>query len=687
MQLDFFPPVSDWRPPRIGDLPSWAGAKRIAFDLETKDPYLRNYRIGKESFKGLGPGCRRPGGRVVGFSFALEDGPYHYIPLSHEGGDNVEDEAQAWAYLRAQSDAFTGEIVGQNLSYDLDWAANYGVLFPKVRYFRDIMVADSLIYELHHEYGLDAIAKRRGFVGKNEALLKEAAAVYRLKNVKGEMYKLAARYVGPYGEDDARLPLKILAHQQKDIDEQGLQNIFDLESDLLPVLVRMRRRGVRIDFDQLARVENWSYEQEALALARIKDITGHSIELGDVWKPDAVAPALTAIGMRLARTEKTNQIKVDSALLKAAGNPTAAALLHARKVNKLRTTFAQSIRRFAVNGRIHTTFNQLKGDSEDGEGGQAGARFGRLSSKDPNLQAQPSRDDFAKAWRSIYIPEEGCLWGCADISQQEPRWAVHFAHKTKKRGRPLRGAAEMVRRYNEDPSTDSHSMIAEISGLPRKYAKALGLGLMYGEGGAKMCRDMGLPTRWCVFFKGETLDPDSPAGQRAIAEGARVQETAGAEGQRIINTFDEKVPFVRELAKFCQKVARQRGYITTVLGRRCRFPEENQLKKADDRVTKALEDGDASEEIAVIKALNYEWTHKALNRLIQGSSGDQMKKAMIEVDRAGHFLQLQVHDEVDLSIADRAEGEAIAHIVANAVIATVPFKIDLEIGPNWGEIA
>lgn len=687
MQFDLFPPVSDWRPPRIADLPPWANAARIAYDVETKDPFLRPFKIGKESFKGLGPGCRRPGGRVVGFSFAIEDGPYHYIPLSHEGGDNVEDESQAWAYLKAQSDAFKGELVGQNLSYDLDWSANYGVYFPNVSHFRDVMIADSLIYELHHEYGLDAIAKRRGFEGKNETLLKEAAAVYRLKNVKGEMHQLAARYVGPYGEDDARLPLKILAHQQKDIDAQGLQQIFDLESDLLPVLVRMRRRGVRIDFDQLSRVESWSYEQEALALARIKDATGHSIEVGDVWKPDAVAPALIAIGMKLSRTEKTNQIKVDSALLKAAGNSTAAALLHARKVNKLRTTFAQSIRRFATNGRIHTTFNQLKGDSEDGEGGQAGARFGRLSSKDPNLQAQPSRDDFAKAWRSIYIPEEGKLWGCADISQQEPRWAVHFAHRTKKAGRPLRGAAEMVRRYNEDPSTDSHSMIAEISGLPRKYAKALGLGLMYGEGGAKMCRDMGLPTRWAVYYKGVAVDPDSSVGRMAIADGSRVMEVAGEEGQRIINTFDEKVPFVRELAKMCQKVARKNGYLTTVLGRRCRFPEENQLKKADDRVIKAVSEGDDSEEVAEIRAVNYEWTHKALNRLIQGSSGDQMKKAMIDVDRAGHFLQLQVHDEVDLSIESREEGEAIAWIVANAVTASVPFKIDLEIGPNWGEIA
>ena len=650
MQLDLFPPKTNWKPPILSELPSWANAQRVGIDVETKDIDLKK----------LGPGCRRPGNHVVGFSFAIEGGRKYYVPVRHEGGGNVESEDAAWRYLRAQSNDFTGEVVGMNLGYDLDWLANYGVTFPRAKFFRDVMVADALVYELHQEYGLDAIAKRWGFEGKNEALLREAAAVYRLKNVKGEMYKLPASMCGVYGEDDAELPLLILRKQQEQIDAQDLQRVFDLESRVLPVLVRMRRRGVRINEDKLSKIEAWSLVEEAKALGEIRRLTGFRIEVGDVWKAGVVAPAMAEAGLLIGRTAKTDAPKVDRALLAAAeGNAAAAALLRARKVNKLRTTFAESVRRFSINGRLHPTFNQLAG--EDDSGIQRGARFGRMSCSLPNVQQQPSRDEFAARWRSIYEPEEGMQWGCCDISQQEPRWAAHFSHVVRIKGKPLQGAAEMVRRYCDDPSTDSHTMIAEISGLPRKYAKALGLGLMYGEGGAKMCRDMGLATIMRVMLKGRKYDPDSREGRAAIAGGARVREYAGEEGQDILDKFNDRVPFLKGLADACKKVALSRGYIITAGGRRCRFP-------VDDNG-------------------NVEWGHKALNRLIQGSGADQMKLAMVEIDAAGHYLQMQVHDEVDCSITNRAEAQQIAEIIAGAMTATVPFKIDVEVGPNWGEIA
>lgn len=644
LQLPLFPTESHWRAPRVSDLPSnWNISTRVALDTETSDPHLKT----------LGPGVRRDPEHnfIAGYSFALSTERGYYIPLKHLGGDNVEDVDQAIVYLRHQAANFEGELVLMNGSYDLDWLSTLGVTFPKVKKFRDVMLAETLIYELHRSYSMAAILERRGLPPKDETLLIQAAKDFKV-DPKGGMWKLPARFVGPYGEADAIRPLQILALQEKDIADQDLHQIWDLESDLLPVLVKVRQRGVRINFGHLERVVSWSIEQEREALDQIYNETGYRIKLGDVWKANVIAPALERIGMTLERTAKTNAPKIDKFILDG-DHAVQKALGWARKVNKLRTTFAESIYRHEVNGRIHTTLVQMAGEDEGG--GTAGARFGRMSCQDPNLQQQPSRESFAKMWRSIYVPESGMIWCCADISQQEPRWAAHFAGLLK-----LKGAEEMVRRYNEDPNTDNHTLMAEITGLKRGDAKIVGLGIMYGEGGFKLCTDLGHPTVVKVRYRGEIYDADSVGGQRAIELGGKRFWAAGPEGQRILDRYDESAPFVRKLSNICKDTAEKRGFIRTVLGRRCRFPV------------------DANG--------NADWTYRALNRLIQGSSADQMKKAMIEVERAGHWLALQVHDELDCSVVDEAEGRRIGEIIRDVVPATVPFKVDVELGPSWGEI-
>jgi DNA polymerase I-like protein with 3'-5' exonuclease and polymerase domains len=204
--------------------------------------------------------------------------------------------------------------------------------------------------------------------------------------------------------------------------------------------------------------------------------------------------------------------------------------------------------------------------------------------------------------------------------------------------------------------------MAEITGLPRKEAKIIGLGIMYGKGGYSLCEELGLPTRQRVRNpkSGAIFDVDTEAGQIALLQGGRRFGAAGEEGQAILDRYDANAPFVRKLSQKCGDVAKRRGFIRTVLGRKCRFPKD--------------ENG------------NYDWTYRALNRLIQGSSADQMKRAMIDVDKEGYYLQLQVHDELDLSVSSEVEGLRIGEIIQNAVKATVPFKVDVEIGPSWGEI-
>ncbi len=650
MQRPLFETVSSgWEAPKMSELPSWDAAKRIAIDCETRD----------ESLRELGPGAgRRKDTYITGISFAIEDGPSFYLPIRHDGGDNMPVH-MVLGYIRAQAKRFKGDLVGANLPYDLDYLAGDGVTFPQVRFFRDIMIADPLINELHMSYSMESIAARWGFDGKNEQLLRSAAIDWKL-NPKRDMWRLPARFVGPYATEDAVLPLRILRRQEREIEEQDLWRVYDLESRLMPVLTKLRRRGVRIDLPQLERVERWAHAQETEALAKVHHLTGVRIAVGDVWKPDVIAPALEAIGITLKKTAQ-GKPNIDKAVMGAIDHDVARALERARKVNKVRTTFASSIRNHIVGDRIHCTFNQLRRAKDDEEEGDAGAAYGRLSCEHPNLQQQPARDDFAPMWRSIYLPEEGKLWGSNDYSQQEPRWAVHYASCS----RDLIGnfawqkAIEARDKYRNDPTTDNHQMMADMAGIKRKAAKEIYLGLSYGMGGVKMCANIGLPTRVVVRDeRWNVYEIDSEIGRQLVAQGCRRFEAAGVEGQKLLDTFDEKVPFIKKMAKACEKVAKERGYITTFTGRRCRFPTDPHG--------------------------NFDWTHKGFNRLIQGASACQTKTAMVMADAAGFDMIIQVHDEIAFSVDDAAEAERAADVMRTCTPMELPSKVDVEVGASWG---
>ena len=621
LQMPMFPPKSDWRPPSMADLPTWADAKRIGIDIETCDPTLKEF----------GPGVRRSDSYIAGVSFAIEDGPCHYLPFRH-GDDNLP-EAQVLAYLRDNAKVFRGVAVGANFGYDLDWLAGDGITFRNAKWIRDVQIADPLINELYDSYSLDNIAVRWGIPGKDTDLLKQAAHDYGIQT--HEMYRLPARLVGQYAEQDAALPLQLLRRQETMIDELDLWNIYNLESNVQPITVKMRRRGVRIDFDQVDRIEAWTLAEEKAALERVRQATGVNIPVGHTNKKRLLVPALSAIGAKFSETP-SGQPEVTQAVLKQLDHPVARDIMHARKVEKLRNTFVKSIRRHAINGRIHCTFNQMRRTKNDGD--TKGARFGRMSSEHPNMQQQPARDEFAKMWRAIYIPDHpGQRWLCADFSQQEPRMLTHYAEIC---GLPR--AKEAADRYRNDPSTDNHQMMADMADIERSHAKEIYLSLCYGMGGAKLARKLGLPTAWKEIH-------------------GHKREVAGPQAQRLLDKFKLRAPFIHMLATRCEEAVQSRGCIRTILGRVLHFP-----MRADGN--------------------GYDWLHKAISRLIQGGSADQMKKSMVDVDAAGYDMQLQVHDELDLSFEHDSDAKRIGEIMVAAVPLNVPTKVDLEAGPNWGAI-
>lgn len=638
LQGTFLAPPSDWEPPSLSSLPSWEGARSVAVDVETRDEQLKDFGVGV-----------RRGGYVVGFAFALEGGPAGYLPTRHFGGGNLPEE-NVLAYLRDQAKNFKGEIVGANFGYDLDYLwENKVELAP--RRFRDVQVAACLVDELQDSYSLASIAERCGLPGKDERALIDAAKAHGVDPKLG-LWKLHSRHVGPYATRDAVLTLEIMAHLGKEIEAQEIGPIWDLESRLLPVLVKVRRRGVRVSFERLEKVERYCLEEEAKAFAAIREKTGVQVDVGDGAKADKMARVLEEIGVNPELTPKTKKPKITADFLKSIHHPVAELMLRARKVNKVRTTFVQSIRDYAVGDRIHCTFNQVRKTEDFGDEGEEeqGPAYGRVSAVDPNLQQQPARDpELGPMWRRVYIADEGGEWACADFSQQEPRWTVHYAEACK-----CSGAREAGDQYRTDPRTDNHKMMTVlVHGVEawegwdkdtrkknREICKQIYLGLGYGMGAAKLCRKLGLATEW-IFSERQ----------------GKMVEIAGPDGKALFELFNRKAPFLKELSDLAQNKAKRTGYIRTILGRRCRFP-------LVDRA--------------------YEWCHKALNRLIQGSSADQMKKAMVDADEAGVRILLQVHDELDMTVWDRAEATKLAEIMVSAVPCSVPHVVDLEIGKSWG---
>lgn len=633
--------VSNWRPTPVNQLPAWTGARRVCLDVETRDDQLKE----------LGPGVRR-GGYIVGFGFAIEDGPSHYVPYRHDGGDNV-DPAHAIDYLRTQLRSYTGEICGAGFSYDLDYIMEEcgDDCVPYVKGYRDCLIAEPILDQLQNTYGLDAVAARYLIPGKDETVMRNAIKAYGIDEgeVKKHLWRLPARYVGAYVKQDTRLPLQLLDRQERKIIDWDLWKIWELESKVLPVLVKMRRRGIRVNMQKLSAIEQWTIKVVAECLDKVYSLTGVRMHPADITKSAMIAKAVEAAGYKLPRTAPTGKHREGQPSTKnmylAKCGEVGAAFRRAKEFTKLRTTFCHQIRKYEVKGRIHATIKQLKG-AKDGETGgddddeEKGAKWGRCSSTDPNMQYQPTRnDEYGHVWRDIYEPDGDDEWVCSDWSQQEPRWAVHYAELLR-----LPGAKEFADMYRKNPALDIHQMLTDIvndpENLPRKIVKNFMNGRIYGMGDFKLCLSCNWETIPHVNKKGESI------------------RIPGPEAAIKIKRFDDEVPWVRLLVREAAKVAEKRGYVLTAYGRRCNFPP-----RADGK---------------------FDWAHKAFSRIGQGSAADQAKLAMVECDRAGVPLQLAVHDEFDWSGLKWAK--IVKEIQLTCLPCNVPHMVDTEAGPSWGRL-
>ena len=581
------------------------------------------------NLESMGPGWPRNDGYVVGYAIAVE-GWAGYFPIAHAGGGNL-DKRLVHRWLSGVL-ATPADKIMHNAAYDLGWLRASG--FTVNGRIIDTMLAAPVIDENRFSFSLNSLGFDYLKQIKSEQGLKQAAADFGV-HPKKELWKLPAMYVGNYAEQDAALTLQLWQYLKIKLRQENVESIFDLETRLFPVLFGITERGIRFDRERCEQTIDKLVKREKQLLQELKSATGKPV---DIWAAASIAAAFDVIGVPYPRTD-AGAPSFTKTFLEECSNPIGKTIIEARETNKTHSTFLRPYLEFsAKDGRIHPHINQMR--SDDG-----GTVTGRLSMANPNLQQVPARHEIiGPLVRSLFLPEEGELWASNDFSSQEPRLLVHYASLLQ-----LPGADEMVEAYRSNPDTDFHQMVADMANIKRKQAKTIGLGLMYGMGKGKLANELDLSVE---------------------------------EASALINQFHQNVPFLKGTVNAVMRQIEKpvtNGAIRTLLGRKCRFPLWEPMEWG---VNKALPYEQALVEYG--SRIKRAGTYKGLNRLIQGSAADQTKAAMIALHESGENLLLQVHDEVVLSVKNKAQAERAAEIMVQATELVIPTRVDVEVGENWG---
>lgn len=647
-------PITNWRP--VTDFPNLSGSRLIGFDVEGYDPELTK----------AGPGWGRGKSHLIGASLAAEDGTAWYFPFGHGYDENMKpclppeemalnmDYAQVMRYLQHTLGTETPKT-GANLIYDVGALQAEGVYVKGPLY--DIQFGAALLDSEAPKVELDLLAQQYLGTGKVTETLYEWLATWCGGPVSGKqranLFLSPPSLAGPYAEADAGQPVLILKKMWDDLHARGVLDLFQMECELIPLLVAMRMKGAPIDLDYCERFHDELGDDLKVVEDRLKEVAGQAVNPA---ARDSLVSAFKRAGLPIPtkKDTKTKETKVsfDAPTLEAmGGHPLIDGILEYRRISKVRNTFVKSyLIDKNVNGRIHCSFHPLKGSG-------GGTRSGRFSSSDPNLQNIPTRTELGRRVREAFVASHGGRWISADYSQIEYRMLAHHAVG------PM--AEELRNIFINDPNADYHdvtiALIKKLCGieLDRKPAKNINFGLIYGMSEMKLSSDLGL----------------SPA-----------------QGRELFKNYHAAAPYAMATMEAAAEEVHRLGYVETILGRKSDFSRWGP-KKSKEKVP------DLPYELAVRKWGTYNIqrtrTHKALNRKLQGGAADVMKKAMLEAYKAGLFAEdacgiplLTVHDELDFDDLNDPNGEhwvEFKRIMENAVPQLrIPIVMDIEYGPNWG---
>lgn len=633
-------PETGWRPPT--EFPNLSAAKAISYDVETYDPELSAH----------GPGWARGNGHICGISLAVPDGTSWYFPMRHtvEPEYNMDPE-QVLRFVKHTLEDSRPKI-GANLYYDMGWLQEEGV-HPGGDHY-DVQYAEALLNSEAPDVSLEHLSQEYLGEGKDSPYLYQWLADYYGGAVgpkqRANIYRATPRLVGPYAQSDAALPLRVMVSQWAKLHDWGLLDLYLTECRLIPLLVAMRHKGAPVDINYAEQLRDELAGDIAKVDEQLRHYVGFEV---NVNAGKSLAKAFDQLGLWYPRTAPTKGAPKGNPsfrkeFLESHGHEFAQLVTERRQMEKIRGTFLESyILNNHVNGRVHGEFHPLKGDGY-------GARSGRFASRNPNLQNIPTRSKLGKRVRKAFASHMGNNWRKFDYSQIEYRLLAHHAVG--------RGADEIRRRYRSDPETDYHlatqKLVLELTGLEieRSKIKNINFGFIYGMSQPKLARYLG-------------LDTDTAAN--------------------LFDSYHAAVPFARETMQFYMDMIDRVGYVTTFAERRSLFPKwTSRAYRAD---AEAMDFEEALDEYGRVKRA---FSHKGLNRVLQGGAADIMKRAMVACYEQGVFAEtgiplLTVHDELDFE----DEGVALsvwqdmARIMETcAPEITVPIVVDHEVGPSWGEV-
>ena len=638
-----------WQCPR--ELPDLRGVGRVSIDTETCDRGLQANR---------GSAWPWGDGWICGISLAwCEDGELHsrYISLRHPDSENYARED----VIRWLNDTITAGIkfITLNGPYDWGWiGADLGITVPPPEQIEEVSAAAALVDENLLKYSLDALCAHYDLPGKDTAPLREAIKAAKLHNSRkgydprAYIWQLPASIVAPYAECDAILTLRLFTEKLLPILEcENTHGAYRLDCRLVPVVIAMRKPGIRIDEAAAMRARDLLLGKRDAALAKISELVGAPVGLKEIRSSDWKAAQHDARGIAYPRTEtgKPSFKGGGNGWMTKHSDVLPRLIAEVNKYHKAGHDFIEGhILDHLVNGRIYPEIHPFRAEA-------GGTRSSRFSYSKPPLQQLPARDDeISQLVRGCCLSDEGEVWADVDVSQQEFRILVDHGEK-----RALPGARELGDAYRDDPETDIHATVAELIEQVRKVAKNANFGKIYG---------MGIPAFAAMIGKSEP------------------------EAKAIIAKYDAKLPFAKRLAKICQQNAERVGYILMSDGTRRHF---NLYEAVGLKWTK--KNGPCSFEEARLRAADptHPWHgrplrraggYKALNSLIQGDAARQTKAWMCEVYYTlGIVPILQLHDSLSLSVTRFEQAEAVARLGCDAVKLSVPIRVDMAFGNSWGE--
>ena len=553
---------------------------------------------------------------LVGLSFAVKEFEAFYVPVPA----NREEALQIVNIFKPVYESDEILKVGQNLKYDLEVLRNYGIELKGKMW--DTMIAHYLIQpELHHN--MDYMAEI--YLNYQTIHIDELIGP-KGKNQKS-MRSLLPSQIYEYAAEDADITLRLKNKLEPELKKAECEDLFyNIEMPLMPVLAEMEMNGVCLDTASLAETSKQFTNRMNEIEARIYELAGERFNIASPKQVGEILFDKLKI-VEKAKKTKTGQYVTSEEVLQQLRNKheIVADILEHRGLKKLIGTYIDALPKLInpKTGHIHTSFNQTI------------TATGRLSSSDPNLQNIPIRGEDGKEIRKAFIPEPGCLFFSADYSQIELRVMAHLSQD-----------AEMIKVFSE--GKDLHAATAaniykkpieEVTRDERTKSKRANFGIIYGI---------------TVFGLAERLDIPRD------------------EAKMLIDGYFETFPQVHDYMEKSKEVAREKGYVTTLFGRRRYLPDINSHN-------------------ATVRGFA---ERNAINAPIQGTAADIIKVAMIHIynrfkaEGIRSKMILQVHDELNFSVypeeKEKVEGIVLEEM-QNALNLSVPLVADSGFGQNWLE--